>query len=118
MRLSRMTTRRWVLVVGGIALAVAIGVCLERRAYYLRMARDQARWVQFWSVRRNKKIPWEPYKGHYMFNPELFNADETLKEEYVKEFEKTQAYYHALEKKYQYAASHPWVYVEPESAGQ
>jgi hypothetical protein len=108
MRRPRMTTRRWTMAVAIIALILAFGLCWKRRAAYLHLADRHARSARFWDVHRQRyldgKIP--------MFNLEFFDSDDTIKEPYGREFARFSKHYAALERKYSYAAAHPWLSVE------
>jgi hypothetical protein len=104
-----MTTRRWMMAVAGIALVLAAGICVRRRAAFLIEA-DRHEWGAVrWDVHQQYLD-----NGSPVFNLELFDADGILKPPYASEFRSRSEHHAALGRKYRYAASHPWVIVEPD----
>ena len=115
MRLPRMTVRRWMAAVAVVGLLLAVGRLLKRRAFYLGQVTVNASMEALCRIDRNGKLDYGPYKNPYLLgNRDLFNGDETLKPEYVEMVAEQHAYFDGLVRKYRYAASHPWVSVEPD----
>jgi hypothetical protein len=54
------------------------------------------------------------FNGKRFLHERFFEADGTLKEHFARLFERNREHYAALERKYRYAAAHPWLGVEPD----
>jgi len=102
------------IVAAAIALLLAVGRCLQRRAYYLGQVSVNASMQALYTIGRNGKLDYGSDRHPFLFmNRELFNQDDTLKPEHVKDVKEQHDYFDFLVRKYRHAASHPWVYVEP-----
>ena len=105
-----MTTRRWMIAAGIVAVTLAAWRCMERRAYYLGRVKAAALLEQRYSHRRNVMLS----TGEYLINESFFDADGNMKPNFATILDQWHAYYAGLVRKYRYAASHPWLAVEPD----
>ena len=109
MRLPRMTTRRWMVVVAVIGLLVGGGVRLKRRRdYFLSLARSHA-----------QKMPSSTAEGKALRS--RFGSTSRMSGEEIlllsRDFDRlrNRADHHAaLRRKYERAARYPWMSVEPD----
>jgi hypothetical protein len=99
----------------GVALLLAIGRCLERRANYLGKVSANASMQALYTIDNNGKLQYVSARHPFVFMyADMFNADDTLKPEYVSFVKEQHAYFAGLVRKYRHAASHPWLHVEPD----
>ncbi len=93
MRLPRMTARRWIVLIAAVALLLCAHRLLERRAHFLMRAEVEASRAD-----------------------DLANGRCCLREEFCVPgyAERLLAHYQALARKYEHAASRPWLDVEPD----
>jgi hypothetical protein len=85
MRLPRMTTRRWMVAVAGVALLVGAFVTLQRAAYFMRLAAAHEHFA------------------HHLRSTAGPAGDQTAAEHNER-----------LARRYQRAAARPWLPVEPD----
>ncbi len=109
MPLPRMTTRRWMVVVAVVALAISGGLRLkQRRDYFLSLARSH-----------EQKMPSSTAEGKAWKS--RFGSTSRISSEEImllgRDFDRlmNRADYHAsLARKYRRAARFPWLSVEPD----
>src|SRR5690242_12471812 len=103
MRLPRMTTRRWMILVAIVAVVIAAEQMRERRAAYLRL------WYMHVALelKMNDQIREAVNTGSYYFGPIESKA-------MIDRFTAFAAYHSSLRRKYEYAAAYPWVKVPPD----
>jgi hypothetical protein len=110
-----MNVKRWMIAATAIAVLLAAGRYLERRTYYLGQASVNAGMRALYTIGGNGKLDYFSDRHPFVFmNADMFKNDDTLKPEYVKDVNKLHAYFDGLVRKYRHAASHPWLYVEPD----
>jgi hypothetical protein len=129
MRLPRMTTRRWmviVVIVGVVMGAIVGGVRLKRRHSYF-LARVQSHAEREDDCRERKRlfdalewnsaaeIEWKT-KDKQGGSPEVARAKRTraLVHDHKERATRGIAYHAAMAQKYRYAARYPWFPVEPD----
>jgi hypothetical protein len=109
----RMTVRRWMIVAAAIALLLTIGRCMERRAYYLGQVSVNSTMEALYRIGKNGKLEYVSDRHPFVFIfPDMFNKDDTLKAKNERFIQEQHAYFDGLVRKYRYAASYPWTYVE------
>jgi hypothetical protein len=116
MRLSRMTTRRWMIAVAAIGLLLGVVVggrrLKRRRDYYLQQANDVARHENYWRSTASRVASRPPLQQP----PVTFvvvGQTHTLAE-VAAEYAKVAAYYAKRKEMYLHAASRPWISVAPD----
>jgi hypothetical protein len=99
MRLQRMTTRRWMIVILMVALIFGAFSMAQRRAYFQDLA------VSHWMVASRIFLSrtWVPGPDGKMH---LSPLPEKLKRRWE--------YHDTMSSKYEHAAAHPWLLVEPD----
>jgi hypothetical protein len=103
------------IVLAAIALLLAVGLCLERRTYYLGQVIVNQSMQALYTIGRDGKLVYFSDRHPCVFmNIYMFNEDDTLKPEYVRDVREQHAHFEGLVRKYRHAASHPWLYVEPD----
>jgi hypothetical protein len=109
MRLPRMTTRRWMIAVVAIGLIIGAGVLLkQRRDYFLALVQSHQKEVASSTARGNA------LKSRFAGTPGMTVEEITrLRGDYDRMV--ARADHHAsLARKYEEAARHPWLPVEPD----
>jgi hypothetical protein len=100
----RFRVRTMMIVVAGVALLSGSERLQERRVRFSHLADDWA----------SRAFDWRVNRGARCYRDELLGADGELKKEAVEWLDECCAHFDALERKYRYAASHPWLAVEPD----
>jgi hypothetical protein len=100
----QMTMRTLMGIVAVAALLFGVERLLSRRARFLELAEAHASRVLDYGVNRDEQC----------FKDEFRDANGLLREDFCKQLDICCDHWAALERKYRYAANHPWLAVEPD----
>jgi hypothetical protein len=91
-------------VVAVAALVFGLARLMAQRASFLGLAEAHASRVCDYGVGRDERC----------WKDEFRDANGRLTEDFCKQLDVSRDYYAALERKYRFAADHPWIVVEPD----
>jgi hypothetical protein len=102
------TLRRLLLAIALLAFIM----CLTVGAHKLLKRRE--RFIELAEAHASRRDDFGEGRGSNCFKDEFYNGN-VLKTEVVHYLDELHDHYAALEKKYRYAASHPWIETEPDA---